>query len=87
MKQELSVMYRIPEAKTDEQAMRWALSASECLPLKDKVIKLEDGLSYHDGTVSTVFSDLPDIDEIVEKYLYSPHSSSIFSSFIYLILF
>ena len=72
MKKELSVMYRIPESETDEQAMRWALSASECLPLKDKVIKLEDGLSYHDGTVSTEFTDLPDIDEIVGKYLRSP---------------
>lgn len=71
MRKELCAMYRVPEAETDEQTMRWALSVSECMPLKHKVIKLEDGQSYHDGTVSTVFSDLPDIDEIVKKYLHS----------------
>jgi hypothetical protein len=72
MRKELCAMYRVPEAETNEQAMRWALSASECLPLKNKVIKLEDGESYHDGSISTVLSDLFDIDEIVEKYLHSP---------------
>lgn len=52
-------------------AMRWIISASKTLPFDRKSIRIEDGISFHDGTISFVCSEIDDIDSFINEYLNS----------------
>ncbi|MBQ3569638.1 MAG: hypothetical protein IJA20_03075 [Methanocorpusculum sp.] len=51
-----------------ESSMRWAVSASEKLSLECKSIDIEDGLSYHDGSIAMNGITLEGADDFVKKY-------------------
>ena len=65
-------IYKIDNLNNRESALRWAVNASKVLPFEGLTIHIEDGDSYHDGTISSVVAEIDNIDSFVNKYLKTP---------------
>lgn len=65
-------IYKLEAIIDRESALLWAVIASKVLPFEEKQIRVEDGRSYHDGTISTVFGKIEDVASFLNEYLESP---------------
>ena len=64
-------VYKINKIYDRKSAIIWILTMWELMPLDQKKLRIDDGKSYHDGTISNAFVELPDIHKFVEEYLNS----------------
>ena len=65
-----------------ESAMRWIINASQMIPFEKKSIRVEDGESFHDGTISFVCSEIKDADSFINDYLNSEIYSIMISGYL-----
>ena len=65
-------VYQCKEIVDRESSIRWIISASEKLPFDKKTIRVDDGDTFHDGTLSKVFNEIPNANSFVNEYLNTP---------------
>lgn len=63
--------YKLDFMNDREDTIRWIVDASQIIPFDGKSIRIEDGISFHDGTISFVCSEIDDIDSFINEYLNS----------------
>lgn len=64
--------YTLAAISDRKTALQWIANTSTCLPFENKLIRCEDGRSFHDGTVSFVCSEIENPSEFITKHLNSP---------------
>lgn len=67
-KTHLTIDYRIPNVTSRGSALRWMAECSQNKSIQVKRIDVDDFRSYHDGSVSTQFEHIKDIDKFVDNY-------------------
>ena len=75
--------YKLDCMNDREDTIRWIINASQIIPLDGKSIRVEDGVSFHDGTISFVCAEINDIDSFINEYLNSEIYSIMISGYLY----
>lgn len=65
-------VYTIDSIAIRKDAIRFSLNAFTKLPFEEKVMRIEDGLTSYEGTLSENFRSIDDFDVFIVKYLSSP---------------
>ena len=65
-------VYTIDSIDIRKDAIQFSLNAFTKLPFEEKVMRIEDGLTSYEGTLSENFRSIDDFDAFIVKYLSSP---------------
>lgn len=61
--------YKLNCINDRENAILWSIIAARALPFTKKLIRVHDGLTFHDGSVSWNYREINDSAEFIKKYL------------------